>query len=236
MTWNVGIYGTEDVAKDAAARLTKAGFRERKALFASRVVGSEESAIRSLSKEANLPDAEVGECVKHLREGKSLVAVRPTERAPEAAQILQEGALQTLQMTPTLAEQVLPGKSNAAPFSGWLGMRVLAKSAPSTDIQLSNEPAPLSSRLKLNVLSKSRPAARLMNDPAPFSSLLGREPLTKSAPTWDIQLKDDPAPLASRLSLRPLGRSGPTGDIQLSKNPAPFSSMLGLPTLIKRER
>lgn len=255
MTWSVGIYETEAAAKSAAARLSRAGFRGRKILYASRVAGQEEAAVQTLAEDAGLQIDQVKGYVRVLQEGKSMVVVQtPSDRAPKAIEILKRTAM-TMPETSGPAERgetsgpAKGGKAaehprdDPAPFSRMIGMQPLAKSAPLADIELSSDPAPFSSRLGQAVLRKSAPIneIELKNDPSPMATRFGWKPLGKSGPMADIQLSSDPAPLSSRMGIdvlqappkRPWHSS--FGMSLLINNPAPLSSLLGLPLLSKKD-
>jgi len=243
MTWNIGVYETDAAAKAVATKLTKAGLRGRKVFYAGRLAGQEEVAVQTFATDAGLPIDQVKDYARMLQGGRSLVAVEaPSDRTPEAIQILKSRAMTTSEISGPAESgppPETPKKStrpNPAPFSTWLGVPTLAESKPRKQIELSNDPAPLSSLLGLRTLTTSKPTANieLSSDPAPLSSMMGWATLKESKPSANIELSSDPAPLSSMLGWSTLKESKP--NVQLKSDPAPFSRWLGWPTLMGEDK
>jgi hypothetical protein len=106
---------------------------------------------------------------------------------------------------------------NPTPLSAKFGWRVLSeKQGPSAEVNLSQNPAPLSSALGLRTSSSSA---------APFSLRSG----------WKL-LSNNATPLSDRFGWRTLSDKKLTlGDVELSNDPAPFSRLLGLPVLSAKQ-
>lgn len=146
---------------------------------------------------------------------------------------------------------------NPAPLSRWLGWPVLAdsgadtpakrpatatrRSAPASNrttsaalglIELSGNPAPLSSTLGLPVASARPKRVKLSKSPAPFSSLLGLPVLSKSRPAHALRRRN-PAPFSAAIGWQTISDT-PASATLMKGNPAPLSRLLGLPVLARR--
>jgi hypothetical protein len=81
-----------------------------------------------------------------------------------------------------------PSSHEAAPFSAFLRLSVLAKSQSS--IKLQDDPAPFSGIFRLPTLSKSKSGAALLDKAAVFSSLLGLPTISHAKPFSSLASSD----------------------------------------------
>ncbi len=221
MSARVGIYESEDAARNAADKLTEAGFGENRVFLASQLAGREEAALRSAVGEDYMPGSQIKACVRQLKQGRSLVSVRPAfGKAYEATEIMAScGAIERDTLPPTAMR-------NPSPLSDALELPTLTEFTPMTNLAsshwslskvfgiplLSNNPAPLSSMFGMKLLkaethkTSSFGMPLLSSNPAPLSSLFGMKLLTrdkhKDSSFGFPLLSDNPAPLSSLFSLR----------------------------------
>lgn len=227
MTPNVRIYETEKGAKDAAARLQKAGFDEVTVFLAGDSEGKEAETVRSAVSSGVLPERKVLICTRSLKEGRALVAVRaPFGKAQEAVEIMEsKGTVYS-----DLLRRYLP--DNPAPLSDGLGLPTLSDFVSSTG--LLPQDWNLSEKFGIRLLSKNQRGA---------DSSFGMKTLSAPKKSWRSSfgmplLSNNPAPLSSLFGMKTLTKDKPPQDRSygipvLSKNPAPLSSFLGMKTLIR---
>ncbi len=227
MTSYVRIYQTDDGAKAAAARLTRAGFTNNQVLLAREAQGQEGDVVRVAVADGILPARQERICVHSLEEGLSLVTAEAGfGRGKELLHIMEkEGTVKA-------DTQRRYAPDDPAPLSELLGIPTLAEFSSSTDLirsdwtfsskigmpLLSKNPAPLSSMFRMKVLSTPKKDWRssfglplLSNNPAPLSSLFGLRTVSKEKRDWRTSF----------------------GIPLLMNNPAPLSNLLGLKTVIK---
>ena len=221
MASRVGIFESEDAARNASAKLTEVGFRRNRVFLASQLAGREEAVLRAAVDEDFMPGSQIKACVRQLQQGRSLVSVQPAfGKAYEAAEIMEScGALQQDVLPPTEVR-------NPSPLSDALGLPTLTEFTPMTNLAsshwslskvlgmrlLSNNPAPLSSMFGMKLLTTEKHKTSsfgmplLSSNPAPLSSLFGMKLLTrnkhKTSSFGFPLLSDNPAPLSSLFSLR----------------------------------
>jgi hypothetical protein len=235
----VGIFESEEQARDALGKLRESGFAEDDTLLVAPAGGRKAGALSALSTAlvaGQVLGERAGFYAERVQSGRTLVVVRaPFGRANLASTILKgAGPVDTeLQLS---ADE--PVSSRAAPLSTQLGWTVLQR----------DRPTPLSTFFGIPTLSRRRRfMAWLFGELAsPHWTLSSRfdwrmvidAPAPLSARfNWPVLLAN-PAPLSSRLGW-PLLTSNPAplssrlGWGLLSHNPAPLSSRLGWPLLTR---
>lgn len=220
MTSRVGIFQSEDAARNAASKLTEAGFLENRVFLASQLAGREEAVLRSAVDEDFMPGSQIKACVRQLKQGRSLVSVRPAfGKAYEATELMAScGAIERDALPPTAMR-------DPSPLSDALGLPTLTEFTAMTNLASSHWS--LSKALGLPILSRN---------PAPLSSLFGMKLLTaethKTSSFGMPLLSSNPAPLSSLFGMKLLTRNkhktSSFGFPLLSDNPAPLSSLFSL--------
>lgn len=221
MASRVGIFESEDAARNAAAKLTDVGFHENRVFLASQLAGREEAVLRAAVDEDFMPGSQIKACVRQLKQGRSLVSVRPAfGKAYEATEIMEScGAVEQDALPPTAMR-------DPSPLSDALNIPTLTEFTPMTNLAnsnwslskvlglrlLSTNPAPLSSMFGMKLLTTEKHKTSsfgmplLSNNPAPLSSLFGMKLLTrnkhKTSSFGFPLLSDNAAPLSSLFSLR----------------------------------
>lgn len=230
MTLHVRIYESDDAAKDAAARLEEAGYRDSSVILAGEAKGKEAETVASAVGAGVLPASQAAGYVKSLEKGHSLVAVEaPFSRGALAVGIMEgEGIVRT-------ARPRRDSTHSPSPFSDALGIPTLSSDRPSA--KLARSDWTFSSKIGQKLLSE---------DPAPFSSRFGLKTATTPKQNWDKSfgqpiLSSEAAPLSSLLKMKTLTepkkdwRSTLTFPL-LINNPTPLSSLFCIPVLTKNKR
>ena len=238
MTPTVRIFESEAAARDAAAKLSEAGFGKHRVLSGEPGVAAEtgmaspppdpEAMVRAAIADGLLAGRHISVCVRNLQRGRSLVAVATNFGfAGQAIAIMEScGAVDSASLPAYYPR-------DPSPFSDLLGIPTLSRAAPVSELKSASWF--FSSLFGLGLLSRKA---------APFSSLFGMKLLSEQKRDWRSSfglplLSDNPAPLSSAIGMRTLstGKGQKTrsfGLPLLSRNPAPLSSFLGLGTLIRR--
>ena len=242
MTPTVRIFESEAAARDAAEKLSAAGFGKNRVLSGEQSAVTEtgvasgmtspppnpEAMVRAAIDDGLLAGRHISVCVRNLQRGRSLVAVATNFGfAGQAIEIMEScGAVDSASLPAYVPR-------DPSPFSDLLGIPTLIRVAPVTELKSSSWF--FSSLFGLGLLSGKA---------APFSSLFGMKLLSERKREWRSSfglplLSNNPAPLSSALGMRTLstGKRSWTrsfGLPLLSRNPAPLSSLLGISTLIKR--
>ena len=236
------IYEVRENADAAAADLRKAGFDGRDinlvASTGANLAGPAEAPADDVTariKQGGVVGTHVDTYADRIGRGETLVSVvAHFGYAAMATAILEKHGPADTGLPEQGYEKTPPDP--AAPLSSALGWRVLL-----------DDPAPLSSALRLPLLFTRRPrrksGAELVDDPAPFSRAVKRPVLT-DRPTilssrfgWRV-LWGGPAPLSARLGVPVLSKEQKLprarfGLPLLSDHPAPLSSLLGLRLLLE---
>lgn len=228
MTSVVRIFETEEAAKAASEKLLKVRLTEHKILVASALAGQEEAAVVSAVNDGFLPGGHGAVSLKHLREGRTLIAVNcPYGRARQATEILEgSGSVHN----DTLKDYV-PDSPDL--FSDLAGVPTLVNARASDS--LTSHSFSLSSMFGLPLLARAA---------SPLSSLFGLKPVSASKGSKTTSfglplLSRNAAPLSSMFGLKTVMSKKQTSDWgaggmpMLSDNPSPLSSTFGVPTLTK---
>lgn len=229
MTPYLRIYATEAGARAVDTRLKEDGFEQRSLLLASALQGKEEEAVHEAIRQERLPKRNLMIAIRSLREGRSLVTVRaPYKRGRRALEIMETDDAVESDLLRRYAH------ADPSPLSDMMRMPTLARFEPMTGL--------LPSRWSL---SGKFGWPLLTHNPAPLSSKVGMkvlsEPRKERTSSFGLSLLSrNPAPLSSLFAMPTLSRSkGPRrtsfGMPLLSKEPAPLSRLFGIPTLTKKE-
>jgi len=236
----VRVYGTEQQANDAVARLKEYGFPQDGILTvrpASEGAADSGEAVWSAVRAGFVLQERAKRYGDAVRQGQSLVAVRPPfgrgqvaidildSLAPVATGFERQGSGISWDVAAPLSSGLrAPAlwRGQPAPFSRLTGGQILlrGRTFAAKYPELTRPEWTFSSRLGLRLLSRNQ---------APRSSLSG-----KAGPAWTRSLglpllASGPTPFSSSLGLGFV-----TGRLRFDQ-PAPFSAMLGLPSL-KRGR
>ena len=220
----VRIYASEEKALAAARALEEAGF-EDVALIANVAAGEEASTVRAAIDAGSLPGSHAAACTRCLEQGQAIVSVRALFGSGQRATDL-------LELHEPVDTELLPRYSprDPSPFSDLLGIPVLTKYTPMTDLSII--------KYTFGEPSVSGRSA------TPLSSLVGLKPLVdfgKKSKSFGLALLSrDAAPLSSLLRLKTLtsasrDRQTSFGLPLLSRNATPLSSLFGLRVLSKRK-
>lgn len=228
MTSVVRIFETEEAAQAASENLLKVRLTEQKILVASALAGQEQAAVEAAVNDGFLPGGHGAASLKHLREGRTLVAVScPYGRARQATEILERsGSVHN----DTLKDYV-PDSPDL--FSDLAGVPTLTNSGASDSLM--SHSFSMSSMFGMPLLARAA---------APLSSLFGLKPVSAEKPNKTSSfglplLSGNPAPLSSMFGIKTVLATkrpsdwGAGGMPMLSDNPAPLSSTFGVPTLTK---
>jgi hypothetical protein len=223
------LYSSPASAAAAVEELKNGGFAEEAVRLVAPAPGDADDGIVAAIVAGGVPTAHAPVYADGVRRGETLVSVRaPFGFAVTATEILdRHGPIPT--GLPDDGYEP-PVRDPAAPLSSAWGWPVL-----------SNNPTPLSSFLHWPTLSTRRslpkPDSDLVDDPAPLSKKVGMQVLSdEPAPLskrlgWRL-LSDNPWPLSTRLgwtllSKDPTPLSSRLGWRTLSDNPAPLSARMG---------
>ncbi len=228
----VGSFKTTESAEAAAAELDTAKMIEHKVLLAGQPEESELDAVQAAVETGFVPRSERDHFVQQLKDGQSLVAVRPPfMRAIKAMGILESHGAETSSHT----EDTRPIRSNAAPFSAALGIDTLKSSKSTTDL---SRASPFSFRKFLGL-------GLLSDNPAPLSSRFNLPLLKSPKASWDKSmgmslLSDEPAPLSKRFNWttvypRKQDWQKSFGMPLLSNDPTPLSNFFGFKVLSDKQ-
>ncbi len=227
MPATVRFYESADRARDAATHLADLGFENVSLLTPSASPGEGSALVRAAVAAEMIPGSHQRLCISSLEQGRSIVAVAaPFGRGQKAIEVLEQFGPVDTDRIPVYSPR------SAAPFSESLGIPVLAKFSPMTDLSI------------MTYTTGSR--TLLSRNPTPLSSMLGLKTLTTSKGPWTSSfgmplLSSNPAPLSSMIGWRPLVKTYLRKDTSfgfplLSRNPAPLSSLFGLRVLSKRKQ
>jgi hypothetical protein len=246
VTWIVRVYSTQKKARDAAKKVSaEKGIPSDRVFVMAPVADADADAISAEVAAAvdggNLPQTYGKIASDSLQQGLTVLAVDPpfgtgapvtkildgfepvkVDR-PDAA---KEPRLASEQMgIPLLLKgrSIFGGELSSSPYS-FLG-------SP----KLSNDPAPLSSKAGMKLLSES--------DPTPLSSRFKMKVLSASKTDWKRSmglpmLSSNPAPLSSLFRMKTLSEpkkewTHSMGQPLLSSEPAPLSKLMGWSVLSK---
>jgi len=206
MTPTVRMYATEQQARAAVAELISEDFGEDAIRLIAPMPGQEAAIIDAQAHAGFIEDTQQRNCVRALTEGRWIVSVRAKfYRGQLAIDILDDHDPLNAQADEEISNMTL---------SDWLGMPAVINKPPKA-------------RLISSIHHQSFGFKLLSSNPAPLSSKLGLKLL--SDPHSKTQLSRNPAPLSSKLGLKLLktGRS----DTNLSRKAAPLSSAVGAPVV-----
>lgn len=232
----VRVYGTEQQASQAVARLKEYGFAEEGILAVGPAPEGQADSAKAVSSAVRagfVPQERAKHYADAVRQGQSLVAVRPPfgrgqvaidildSLGPVATGLERQGSRISWDVAAPLSSGLrAPAlwRGQPTPFSRLTGGQILlrGRTFAAKYPELTRPEWTFSSRLGLRLLSRNQ---------APRSSLSG-----KAAPSWTRSLglpllASGPTPFSSSLGLGFL-----TGRLRFDQ-PAPFSAMLGLPSL-----
>ncbi len=226
-------YQVRENAEAAAAELKKAGFDGRDVNVVAPDGAPDEEIIARI-RQGGVAATQADAYAERIKQGETFVSILAAfGYAVLATEILEKHGPADTGIPEQGYEKTPPDP--AAPLSSALGWKVL-----------SNDPAPLSSALRLPTLftrrQRQKPDSELVDDPAPLSNavnmpvLSDRPAILSSRLGWRV-LWDDPAPLSKRLGFPVLSKEqklppARAGVRLLSDNPAPLSSRTGWKLLL----
>lgn len=239
MTLTVRVYATEKQARDAAKKLKSEGFGDDAVFVMAPKEGANVGAeVAAAVKGDRLPESYSQIAAANLRQGRAVVTVNPPfghgHTVNEVLDSFDPVAIKEAPSTVSSAtKQRFMSDSLGMPLL-WKGKSFLAgwfagELSPSKpQAKLSDEPAPLSKRLGMTVLSETK---------KDWNASMGQPTLSsKRFILGEPQLSSDPAPLSTRLGMTVLSESKKDwthsfGQPLLSSDPTPLSTKLGLRVL-----
>lgn len=229
MTSIVRLFSSEEVARQAVARLVDAAIPRETITVLTPYAGRPAEAVDAAIQSSVMPSSHRAVAERALTSGRAIVCVTPAYNTGQPITDILDGSGPV--DTDQLPEHI---PHVPAPFSEFLGMPVLTEGR--SHLKLASSNFSLSSMFGLGLLSRRA---------TPLSSMFGLKVLTSSkgsiAAGSSVQrMSGKPAPFSSMLGMKLLSsktgsRAAGSSVQRMSGSAAPFSGFLGLRVLSRRK-